>query len=385
MASLRRKPNSKYWIACFSLPNGQRAQRSTKTTNRKLAQKLADEYQSAADHRTTEAQVRRVLSDLHRMNSGSALGSASTREYLDQWVKAKSGTVSTATKATYEATVRNFCEFLGERADLELLYLGKSDIANFRDKSASFCAPATANSRLKILRVALQQAWRDGVLDDNPAAKVPLLKLRVGPTSRRPFTIQELERIIRAADGEWKGLILAGVYTGQRLGDLARLRWSNIDLAAGTLALTTQKTGRRQILPLAKPLRNWIKQQRESGVSNGEPVFPFLSSKIPESGNVAALSNQFFDLLSIVGLVPARSHRKNADGQGRKGPRASSGLSFHSLRHTATSLMKNAGISPAIVQEFVGHDSKAMSEHYTHIDLASLRDAADAIPLLGFE
>jgi hypothetical protein len=42
--------------------------------------------------------------------------------------------------------------------------------------------------------------------------------------------------------------------------------------------------------------------------------------------------------------------------------------------------MKNAGISPAIVQEFIGHDSKAMSEHYTHIDLASLREAADAIP-----
>jgi hypothetical protein len=42
--------------------------------------------------------------------------------------------------------------------------------------------------------------------------------------------------------------------------------------------------------------------------------------------------------------------------------------------------MKNAGISPAIVQEFVGHDSKAMSEHYTHIELASLREAADAIP-----
>jgi len=44
--------------------------------------------------------------------------------------------------------------------------------------------------------------------------------------------------------------------------------------------------------------------------------------------------------------------------------------------------MKNAGISPAIVQEFVGHDSRAISEHYTHIELASLRMAADSIPKL---
>jgi len=44
--------------------------------------------------------------------------------------------------------------------------------------------------------------------------------------------------------------------------------------------------------------------------------------------------------------------------------------------------MKNAGISPAIVREFVGHDSKAVSQHYTHIEFSSLRKAADAPPPL---
>jgi len=42
--------------------------------------------------------------------------------------------------------------------------------------------------------------------------------------------------------------------------------------------------------------------------------------------------------------------------------------------------MKNAGVSPAIVQEFVGHNSRAISEQYTHIELASLRIAADSMP-----
>jgi hypothetical protein len=45
--------------------------------------------------------------------------------------------------------------------------------------------------------------------------------------------------------------------------------------------------------------------------------------------------------------------------------------------------MKNAGISPAIVHEFVGHDSKVMNEHYTHIELASLRHAAEALPVMN--
>jgi integrase len=381
MASLRRKPNSQYWIACFTRANGQRAQRSTKTTNRKLAQKLAEEYETAARTRQTEAQVRRVLSDLHRMTSGSALSSASVREYLDRWVSSKSATVSGSTHTAYAATVRGFCDFLGSRADVQLLYLEKADIAGFRNKTASSRAAATANIRLKILRVALQQAWRDGILNDNPAAKVPLLKVPIAETERRPFTFKELQSLINAADGEWKGVILFGLYTGQRLGDIIRLRWSNIDFNTGTLAFTTRKTHRRQILPLAKPLRRWLDQKRKPDLRD-EPIFPSLSSQIGITGRVGPLSNQFFDLMASIGLVPVRSHRKRDDRAGRNGRRTSSGLSFHSLRHTATSLMKNAGISPAIVQEFVGHDSRAVSQHYTHIELATLRTAADSIPEL---
>ena len=108
MASLRRKPNSKYWIACFVTADGQRAQRSTKTTNRKLALRLADDYETAARSRMTEAQVRRVLGDLHRMHSGTTLNSATVQSYFDQWAKAKTGTVSESTKAAYENVVRDF-------------------------------------------------------------------------------------------------------------------------------------------------------------------------------------------------------------------------------------------------------------------------------------
>ena len=44
--------------------------------------------------------------------------------------------------------------------------------------------------------------------------------------------------------------------------------------------------------------------------------------------------------------------------------------------------MKNAGVGSAIVQEFVGHDLKAVSQHYIHIDLSSLRAAAAVLPSL---
>ena len=225
MASLRRKPNSKYWIACFTSADGRRGQRSTKTTNRKLAEKLADDYETAARSRMTEAQVRRVLGDLHRMHSGTNLSSTTVRSYLDQWAKAKAGTVSESTRIAYASVARDFCDFLSDRADLQMLYLTKADIAAFRDSLATSLSPVTVNTRLKMVRVAFQQAWRDGVIDDNPAAKVPLLKKRAETTSRRAFTVTELKTLLTAASPDWKGAILFGLYTGQRLGDIARLWW----------------------------------------------------------------------------------------------------------------------------------------------------------------
>ena len=87
-----------------------------------------------------------------------------------------------------------------------------------------------------------------------------------------------------------------------------------------------------------------------------------------DRSGIIFLTNSLRDLhycFTALGLVPKRSHRRKKDGNGRSSERAVSELSFHSLRHTATSLMKNAGISPAIVQEFVVHDSKAVSENYT--------------------
>ncbi|MCB1077396.1 MAG: hypothetical protein KDM64_06165, partial [Verrucomicrobiae bacterium] len=61
MASLRKKPNSKYWFACFKLPDGTRVQRSTKESDKKEAMKMAIDYERAARKRITETQARKVI------------------------------------------------------------------------------------------------------------------------------------------------------------------------------------------------------------------------------------------------------------------------------------------------------------------------------------
>jgi len=43
-------------------------------------------------------------------------------------------------------------------------------------------------------------------------------------------------------------------------------------------------------------------------------------------------------------------------------------------------MMKKAGISPAVVQDIIGHESAEISAHYTHIDAEAKRKALSSLP-----
>ena len=57
-------------------------------------------------------------------------------------------------------------------------------------------------------------------------------------------------------------------------------------------------------------------------------------------------------------------------------------LSFHSLRHTAVSLLKDAGVPDSVVMALVGHESTAMSHCYTHVGKEALSRATQSLPVL---
>jgi hypothetical protein len=41
--------------------------------------------------------------------------------------------------------------------------------------------------------------------------------------------------------------------------------------------------------------------------------------------------------------------------------------------------LKNAGVNDAVARDIIGHDSPAISAHYTHIDMAAKRKAVAAM------
>ena len=219
-------------------------------------------------------------------------------------------------------------------------------VASWRDKAAAKSTPRTANNKLKIIRNLFQTAWRDGLIPENPAAKVQTLKTVEG--NRRPFTLGELKTLLDVASQEWRGMILTALYTGQRLKDIASLTWANVDLEREELRLATSKTGRRQVIPIARPLRRHI-ETLPAGDDPRAPLFPAAFRIATGNRDTSALSQQFHDVLVSAGLAAPRPPKWKAQGKGRETARVRSEVTFHSLRHTATSLLKNAGVSEAVV------------------------------------
>jgi integrase len=73
------------------------------------------------------------------------------------------------------------------------------------------------------------------------------------------------------ADAEWKSLILFGLYTGQRLADLATLTWDHVNLSRNEIRLKTCKTGKRLTIPIASRLRTRL-DSLAVGAESGSPI-----------------------------------------------------------------------------------------------------------------
>ena len=365
-------------------PDGRRVQRSTKQSKRKQAQAVANEWEKAArlagEKRLGEAQARRVLSDIYEMVNNEPLRSAIARDFLTLWAEKKKTDTALRTYQAYVQVTRDFVKSLGERASVDIAQLTKADVAKYRDEVLARTSVANANKSLKYLRVALGAAYKDGLAQENPAAKLDAIKRReVDRAERRPFTIKELKTLMTHASGEWKGILLFGLYSGQRLKDIARLTWQNVDTETEELRFVTAKTGRRMVIPFASPLLAHL-QTMPAGDDPSAPLFPDAHAIASKEGSDSRLSQQFQALLVAAGMAVERI--KVDTGKGHSQRRTLSDISFHSLRHTATSLLKNAGVPEAVAMDIIGHDSEAMSRHYTHIETKTKRAALQKLPKL---
>jgi integrase len=387
MPSIHRQPGRPFWFCAFTIhdPNTnekRRVFRSTKTSNKQQAQEICRVWHRAATRarngKLSADAAREIITagvaDVFLAANAELLSSATVGKWCSTWLQTKSIEAEQSTHQRYSRIIERFVEFLGAKAGRDLPTLQAVDITRFRDREAKELSRATANLSLKVLRVCFGEAVRQDLLEVNPALRVKVLKSN-DKSARRDFSIAEIKRILKACgdDLEWRGLILFGLYLGQRLGDVSKLTWRAVNLEAGDIAFTTRKTGRRMVLPLPQPLLDYLTSLPATDEPNAY-IFPRAAS----TTRTGTLSNQFHQILVSAGLIEARSHKST--GKGRSQARETSELSFHSLRHSAVTLLKASGVSDVMARELVGHDSAAVSRQYTHLTTHDMRKAMEKLP-----
>jgi hypothetical protein len=113
VASAWKDPESQYWTTRFGDENGRQRRISTKETDRKKAQRLADEYEKASRTKRILRQAQAVLDRLHEELSGERIVRTSLRRYLDDWFDGKKAETAPSTMTFYRSSLSKFLQFLG--------------------------------------------------------------------------------------------------------------------------------------------------------------------------------------------------------------------------------------------------------------------------------
>jgi integrase len=367
---------SPFWYAIYRDATGRQVRKSTKLTSKAKALEMARALQKASDEARrgtlTEVRARELLSELLQSVNGEGLRVFTVAEWLDHFVKQKKKSRSAKTAARHAQTMRDFVEFLGPKARLNIAAITSRDIASFRDKRESLgLAPATVNLDVIILSAAFNSALKQGHVSVNPCAPITMEPLKDKPHRKGTFTPEQVSALVKAAAGDWKGLILAGFYLGARLSDLANLRWLDIDLVSEikTIRFFPRKGGGEVVTVIHPALEDYL-LALPAPKSDDEFLFPTLAQR-----NASTLSNAFRKIMDETGIEHHEVRKRIS-----KGGRSVSALSFHSLRHSFATTLANAGIPEELRMLLTGHTTRAIHQHYTRHDLERLRDAVGVLP-----
>jgi integrase len=155
---------------------------------------------------------------------------------------------------------------------------------------------------------------------------------------------------------------------------VVNLTWEDVDLAGNLITYEQRKTGKTVTAPLHTDLKAHL--FKLAGDNPRAALCPALQKR--GVGGRKGLSVTFTTIMRDAGI-----DQHTVKGKGKQG-RAFSKLSFHSLRHTFTSALANAGIPAEVRQKLTGHADAAIHAKYTHLELEPLQAAIGKLPsLLG--
>lgn len=268
--------------------------------------------------------------------------------------------VATNNKPSEQTTKRRVLEMhlLPYFGALGLSDVGQREIEAYKArKLKEGSSPKTVNNHLVILGKLLRVAVEWGDLQTAPRVKL----LRVAEAAFDFLDFEEAPRLVAACGGQLKAMVVLMLNTGLRIGEVAALRWQDVDLKAGRLMVRhsvwrghfgTPKGHKSREIPLNDVVLSELKAWRHL---RGEWVFcqgkgERLGSNCERSALDAACK--------LAGLRE---------------------VSWHVLRHTFASHLVMRGVPLKTVQELLGHVDIKTTMRYAHLSPSVKKDAVASL------
>lgn len=328
----------------------------------------------------TRAEVNRKRIQLqHELNRGVPIQTTGTTMagFLERWLETIKPSVRPRTFQSYQMIVNHHLVPAIGRIRIEKLTQQHVHELMSAKAQAGLSPRSVANIR-NVLRAALNQAMKWDLAPRNVATLVDPPK----PSTYEPTILSRAQaaQMLETLRGDrLEALYALALSVGLRQGEVLGLRWEDVDLEKGSIAIRRQlqvidgvqvltepksKTSRRTIpLPAAviDRLRAHRKHQLEERILAGgrwqgqwNLVFTTPIGTPLDGSN---LRKHFKEALQAAGLPAMR---------------------FHDMRHSAASMLAALGVHPSVAQRILGHANISTTlAVYTHVEQVAMRDATD--------
>ncbi len=339
----------------------------------------------------TKRDAERALAEaLHQRDTGVDIspGKLTVADYLRRWLRDYAAqNVAASTLERYTGIVEHhLIPALGSLrlrdlrpAHIQAAYGCARAPGGRADGAPGALSPRTVLKHHRLLHEALSHAVEWQLLALNPAASVK------PPPERHEMRVLDAEEAGRlleaAAETPFYALIYLALATGARVGELLALRWRDIDLDRASLQVT--RTARRitgKGIAYSEPKTH---RSRRPIALSPETVRVLQEHRRAQAEGRLELGSAYADnglvFASPTGHPLDDSNLRRAFGR----IVADAGLPrlrFHDMRHTAATLMLQAGVHPNVVSERLGHATVAITlDTHSHVLPNLQRDAAEAM------
>ncbi len=234
------------------------------------------------------------------------------------------------------------------------------------------------NKVIASIEQVLADAKAQGLVGRNVAALVSRVSKPIRPVDT--YTEEEVGKLLSSLAGDRLGHAWELALSGLRRGEIAGLRWSDVDLAAKALSITNNRVDAggtavendpksitsRRTLPLPNRLVTVLRsakalqaRERLALGAGGGPWEYVVSNEVGQPYHPQVLSRYWSDAVKAAGV----RHIK-----------------LHAARHTCATLMHLSGVPVAVIAAWIGHkDASLTMKLYAHSQHDALKAAGDSL------